>query len=33
MVPEERRSQGLVLNFSVFDNLLMASLDRISTPW
>ncbi|EKA7354745.1 sugar ABC transporter ATP-binding protein [Vibrio vulnificus] len=30
MVPEERRSQGLVLDFSVFDNLLMASFDRIS---
>ncbi|MEI8594160.1 sugar ABC transporter ATP-binding protein [Photobacterium sp. Hal280] len=30
MVPEERRSQGLVLDFSVEDNVLMASFDRIS---
>ncbi len=30
MVPEERRSQGLVLDFSVFDNVLMASFDRIA---
>jgi ribose transport system ATP-binding protein len=30
MVPEDRRSQGLVLDFSVFDNMLMASFDRIS---
>ncbi|HBV76641.1 MULTISPECIES: sugar ABC transporter ATP-binding protein [Vibrio] len=30
MVPEDRRSQGLVLDFSVEDNVLMASFDRIS---
>lgn len=30
MVPEERRSQGLVLDSSVEDNVLMASFDRIS---
>ncbi|MCE0555629.1 sugar ABC transporter ATP-binding protein [Motilimonas sp. E26] len=30
MVPEERRSQGLVLDFSVSDNVLMASFERIS---
>ncbi|MFD2178020.1 sugar ABC transporter ATP-binding protein [Veronia pacifica] len=30
MVPEERRTQGLVLDFSVSDNLLMASFDRIA---
>ncbi|RXJ70623.1 sugar ABC transporter ATP-binding protein [Veronia nyctiphanis] len=30
MVPEERRTQGLVLDFSVSDNILMASFDRIA---
>lgn len=30
MVPEDCRSQGLVLDFSVEDNVLMASFDRIS---
>ena len=30
MVPEERRSQGLVLDFSVADNMLMAAYDRLT---
>ncbi|WP_070964066.1 sugar ABC transporter ATP-binding protein [Vibrio sonorensis] len=30
MVPEERRTQGLVLDFSVEDNVLMSSFDRIT---
>ncbi len=32
MVPEERRTQGLVLDFSVGDNVLMSSFDELSDP-
>jgi ribose transport system ATP-binding protein len=32
LVPEDRRSQGLVLDFSVADNMLMSLFDKLSSP-
>ncbi|KAF0811338.1 Ribose import ATP-binding protein RbsA [Andreprevotia sp. IGB-42] len=32
LVPEDRREQGLVLDFSVADNLLMSSLRELASP-